>query len=166
MKVKIAILLLFFAGSLLLSSCEKDRLAKDEQSEMIKKSRRGQGGKKNQPPPPPPAEVFTGYYQLQNAHDFDPLFRFAISASGQFMMLESDASISSWGTDFWGYWDEPFAYTNQQVNYTFGLSNTSYTFSPIAVNEFDVYKRVIIHPYLSGTADTAYSLPGIYTLEL
>jgi hypothetical protein len=91
---------------------------------------------------------------LYQADDSDPLFRFSISQSGELMLLESDATVASWGTDYWGYWSDPFPYANNEVNYIIGLTNTTYQYQPLPGDKIDVTKILIVQPYPSGDCTT------------
>lgn len=115
--------------------------------------------------PDPNQDPFIATYQLHQADDFDPLYRFSISQSGQLMLLETDPTVTSWGTDYWGYWSDPFPYANNEVNYIIGLTNTTYQFQPLPGNKIDVTKILIVQPYPSGTPTTTVTHPGVYILS-
>jgi hypothetical protein len=126
---------------------------------------KGKGkGKGNNNQNDPEEDPFVITYQLYQADDSDPLFRFSISQSGELVLLESDATVASWGTDYWGYWSDPFPYANNEVNYIIGLTNTTYQFQSLPDNKIDVTKILIVQPYPSGTPTTTLSHPGVYGL--
>lgn len=122
---------------------------------------KGKGGNNQNDPGVNP---FVITYQLYEADDNDPLFRFSISQSGELILLETDATVASWGTDYWGYWSDPFPYANNEVNYIIGLTNTTYQFQPLPGDKIDVTKTLIVQPYPSGTPTTTITHPGVYAL--
>jgi hypothetical protein len=158
----------------MLTSCEKEVYSPTDEinpSGMISENNfnkgNGQGkGKNNDNDNGDNSEEdpFVSTYQLYQADDSDPLFRFSISRSGELMLLETDAAVTSWGTDYWGYWSDPFPYTNNEVNYIIGLTNTTYQFQPLPDNKIDVTKILLVQPYPSGTPTTTTSHPGVYGL--
>ena len=161
-----------FIFALLTASCEKDLnsptgdiLSSDNTSQNSLKKGKGKGkGQIPDPDPDPNVDPFVQTYQLFQAVDSDPLYKFSISQSGQLMLLETDPSITSWGTNYWGYWSDPFQYVNNEVNYIIGLTNTTYRFQSLPDNKIDVTKTLIVQPYPSGTPTTTESHPGIYIL--
>jgi hypothetical protein len=166
-----------FAAFVMLSSCEKDVYSPADEinssrimvEDNLKKDKGKGKGRNNQNDPPadpvdPVVDPFVSTYQLDQADDFDPLFRFSISQSGELMLLETDPTVTSWDTDYWGYWSDPFPYTNNEVNYIIGLTNTSYHFQSLPDNKIDVTKILIVQPYPSGTPTTTITHPGVYNL--
>jgi len=126
---------------------------------------KGKGkGKGTIPDPEPDPIPFVKTYQLFQAVDWDPLYKFSISESGQLMLLETDSTVTSWGSNYWGYWSDPFVYSNNEVNYIIGLTNTTYRFQALPDNKIDVTKTLIVQPYPSGTPTTTETHPGIYVL--
>jgi len=161
-----------FIFAFLIISCEKninspagDILSSDNTSQNSLKKGKGKGkGNIPDPEPEPDPDPFVTTYQLFQAIDSDPLYKFSISQSGQLMLLETDPSITSWGTNYWGYWSDPFLYANNEVNYIIGLTNTTYRFQSLPDNKIDVTKTLIVQPYPSGTPTTTETHPGIYIL--
>jgi hypothetical protein len=179
MKFNISVVLFrviaVIAVVVMLTSCEKEVFSPAGESnpsgvisenEFNKGNGKGKGKNNQNDPPidPPEVDPFVITYQLYQADDSDPLFRFSISQSGELMLLESDATVASWGTDFWGYWSDPFPYANNEVHYIIGLTNTTYQFQPLPDNKIDVTKILIVQPYPSGTPTTTLSHPGVYGL--
>lgn len=125
------------------------------------------GKKKNNPPPePPPPEPEPDYawYVESVDYDYDPLYRFGIE--GDQVLLRTDPTVTSWGEDYWGYWDEPYAMVDDKVVYRIGLTHTTYTFNPLSGGGFDVFKRLIVTPYSSnGVPDTTFTHVGIFEPE-
>ena len=122
------------------------------------------GGKKKKkdPPPPPPPEPepdYAWYVEVVN-YDYDPLYRFGIDQDR--VLLRTDPTVTSWGEDYWGYWDEPYTMVDNKVAYTIGLTHTTYTFDPLPSGGFDVSRRLIRQPYPSGTPDTTFTHVGIF----
>ena len=110
------------------------------------------------------AAFSNGTYQLVERDDFDPLWRF--TKSGNSMQFETDPSVTSWGTDYWGYWRNPYTLSNDNtVNYIIGLTNTTYTFTIQADGKVDVAKTLIVNPYLGGSPTTTITHMGLYELQ-
>jgi hypothetical protein len=98
-----------FIFAFLITSCEKSVNSptsgihpSDNTSQNSLKKGKGKG--KGQipdpdPDPDPNVEPFVQTFQLFQAVDSDPLYKFSISQSGQLMLLETDPSITSWGTN-------------------------------------------------------------------
>ena len=80
------------------------------------------------------------------------------------MLFETDPTVTTWGTDYWGYWDEPYTYANGEVEYFIGLTYTVYEFTQVSSNTIDVTKTLVVTPYLGGTATTTVTHPGTYTI--
>lgn len=130
-------------------------------SSLDKRNGKGKSnGNEGEPLPDP----FVTTYQLVQSDDWDPLFKFSISQSGRLMLLETDPAVTSWGTDYWGYWSDPFSYSDSKVNYIIGLTNTTYQFRTMPDNTIDVTKTLVVQPYPSGPPTTTISHPGVYTL--
>lgn len=107
------------------------------------------------------ASLYNGSYQLLEVVDFDPLWKFHIS--GNNITLETDPTVTSWGNDYWGYWDEPFPLEGNTLTYIAGgLTKTTYTFDVLDNGNIDVRKLVIVTQYLSGDTTMNFSHPGIY----
>ena len=155
-----------FIVAILITSCERElNSPTDKISQNDLKKVQGKGkGKITDPEPDPNEDPFIKTYQLFQAIDGDPLYKFSISQSGQLMLLETDPTITSWGTNYWGYWSDPFAYSNHEVNYIIGLTNTTYRFQELPGNKFDVTKTLVVQPYPTGTPTTTETHPGIYIL--
>lgn len=168
MKAKTVFTIIVFLIGFSFVSCEKEAVKDNYHGELVTKAKGGKGkGNKPKDPPPPPVveeEVFEVWFQASQVIDPDPLYRFSISQSGSAMMLETDPTITSWGTDYWGYWDEDFPFVNNKVDYTFGLGNTVYTFTQVSPGVYDVTKKLVVSSYNSNTVTTTYSHPGIYTV--
>ena len=125
----------------------------------------GKKGKKNDPPPPEPEPEpdYVWYVEVVN-YDYDPLYRFGIE--GDEVLLRTDPTVTTWGEDYWGYWDEPYTMVDNEVIYTIGLTHTTYTFAPLPSSGFDVSRRLITQPYSStGTPDTTFTHVGIFEPE-
>jgi hypothetical protein len=101
---------------------------------------------------------------LSNVDDADPLYQFAFNSSGTQVMFYTDSTITHWGTDYWGYWDEPYIVEDGVVSYTIGLSSTTYLFEDIGNNTFLVSKIVVTSPYNGGPSNTTETTPGEYSL--
>ena len=161
-----------------LTSCENEvysPLHSDNSSETLSPEylAKGKGKNKGKPKDDDPVEdpivdpepdPFVTTYQLFQADDSDPLFRFSISESGELMLLETNPEVTSWGTNYWGYWSDPFLYENDQVNYIIGLTNTTYQFKLLHDNKIEVTKTLIVQPYPSGEPTTTITRPGVYIL--
>jgi hypothetical protein len=106
-------------------------------------------------------------YVLKTYENKDPLHKFRISSTGDIMQLRTDSTITSWGEDFWGSWEDPFEYADNQVVIRSLFAITTYTFNTLSDGSVDVYKEKIVQlSYLDpNTLDTTYSHPGIYELE-
>jgi len=120
------------------------------------------GGKKKDPPPPEPEPDYVWYVEVVN-YDYDPLYRFGIDQDE--VLLRTDPTVTTWGEDFWGYWDEPYTKVDNKVMYTIGLTHTTYTFDPLPGGGFDVSRRLIRQPYPIGTPDTTFTHVGIFERE-
>ena len=167
LKVLSAALFIF---TILFTSCEKEAYQisdLENSSEVFSKKPVNPGngnGKPDKGDDPVEPDPFVATYRLVQADDNDPLYQFSISQSGTLMLLETDPTVTSWGTDYWGYWSNPYPFQNNQVNYTIGLTETTYEFTPLAGDRYDVVKTLIQHPYLGGTSTTTVSHPGVYEL--
>lgn len=106
---------------------------------------------------------YAATYEIYRAVDHDPLYRFSISTSGDLMLFQTDSTVTSWGSDYWGYWSDPYDYLNGQVEYIIGLTHTTYIFDPLPNDKFDVTKILVVTPYTGGPATTTITNPGIYT---
>ena len=154
---------------LLVAACDLGPLAPAPETAVAPPSeaRRG-GGKKPKPnedpepdPEPEPDPVPDGStWQLEAPDDHDPLWRF--TRSGNQMLLQTDPSVTSWGTDYWGYWSDPFAIDGQDVAYTIGLTHTTYTFVDQPDGRIDVTKTLIVQPYLGGSPTTTVTHVGVF----
>ncbi|MCB0699135.1 MAG: hypothetical protein H6551_13500 [Chitinophagales bacterium] len=170
--MRATILLLGAFVMLSVASCQKGDYTTPASAEnsLEKKGGGGKGNGKgdNEDPAPNPDPVeYAVTYQISEVDDPDALYRFSISSSGQLMLLETDPTITSWGTDYWGYWSSPYTYANGQVDYTIGLGRTIYTFTQVSANTIDVTKTLITSSYPSsrgGTTTTTVSHPGTYTI--
>jgi hypothetical protein len=121
-------------------------------------------GKKHESDSTPPAPTPQwAWYRLALADEFDPLSRFGLD--GQQVLLQTDSTITSWGTDYWGYWDEPFMMEDNVLSYTVGLSHTTYTFLPLAGEGFDVTRTIVVQPYLVGEPTTTVTHVGVFEPE-
>lgn len=127
----------------------------------------GKGRGRNDDPPADTTvqDPFVKTYQLYQADDADPLYKFSISNSGVLMMLESDPNAGSWGSDYYGLWDEPFQYSGNQVFYGYGLTATYYNFEFLSDDLVGVTKTRYTTVYLSSRVDTTITYPGIYKLQ-
>ena len=104
-----------------------------------------------------------GTYEIFQVDDFDPLWRF--TKIGDSIQLETDPSITSWGSDYWGYWSDPFELDENEVYYVAGgLTETTYEFVILNDGGVDVIKTLVVHPYLGGNSTTTITHPGQYQL--
>lgn len=168
MKSKLSLMVVCVFAVLSLSACEQDLVnvrpdapaaeagGLNDALAAAKKSKKGP-----QKPGKPPAPVGTTY-EISVPDDPDPLFRFTIS--GNSIQLESDPSVASWGSDYWGYWSDPFELGDDAVTYTFGLSTTTYALTPQPDGTLDVTRTVVVQPYLGGSPTTTVSHVGAFTL--
>jgi hypothetical protein len=151
---------------LLAAACERHIVDPSPGQDMLV-AQFAKGGKKKNPPPTPepepdPEPNYLWYVEAVN-DDYDPLYRFGIE--GDEVLLRTDPSVTSWGEDFWGYWDEPYTMVDNKVIYTIGLTHTTYTFVPLPSGGFDVRRRLIRQPYPVGTPDTTFTHVGIFERE-
>jgi len=102
-------------------------------------------------------------YQLHERDDYDQLYRFSFTVEGDQVLFQTDSTITSWGTDYWGYWAEPHPYENGVVQYISGLSFVKYEFVEVGDGVFDVSKMFVQGFYNSTHTDTTFSHPGLYT---
>jgi hypothetical protein len=124
------------------------------------------GGKKKDPPPePPPPEPEPDYVWHVEVvdYDYDPLHRFGID--GEEVLLRTDPTVTSWGEDYWGYWDDPYTMVDNQVIYTIGLTHVTYTFNPLEGGGFDVFRRLLVTRHYTGPTDTTFTHVGIFEPE-
>ncbi len=161
-----AILLAAFVA-LVATGCEANVFAPDSGLDVQAQFAKG-GKKKSAPPPsePPPPEPEPDYawYVESVDYDYDPLHRFGID--GDQVLLRTDPTVTGWGEDSWGYWDEPYTMVDGEVIYTIGLTHTTYTFDPVSGGGFDVFRRLIVAPYSStGAPDTTFTHVGIFEPE-
>lgn len=176
MKSKIVftffLVIIIIAAAITLTSCENEiysPMQGNNSSETLSQEYLTKGNGKNKGKPKgddpiedPEQDPFVSTYQLLQAHDSDPLFRFSIAQSGELMLLETDPEVTSWGSDYWGYWSDPFLYENGEVNYIIGLTNTTYQFQLLQNNNIEVTKILIVQPYPSGNPTTTITRPGVY----
>ena len=128
-------------------------------------NRGGKKNKKDEEPAPEPGVSYGSTYQLQAGETAsDPLFRFSVATTEDLILLESDPNIGTWGSDFFGYWSEPFAYSDGQVTYTIGLNDYTYIFSDLPDGRVEVTLVHVQRPYLSGETTTTTSRVGTFTL--
>ena len=172
------LVIVVIAAAMTLTSCENEvysPIQGNNSSETLSQDylTKGKGKNKGKPKGDDPVEdpvvdpepdPFVTTYQLFQAQDSDPLFRFSVSQSGELMLLETDPGVTSWGTDYWGYWSDPFLYENGEVNYINGLTNTTYQFNMLPDNKIEVTKILIVQPYPSGDPTTTVTRPGVYDL--
>jgi len=102
-------------------------------------------------------------YQISEVDDPRPLYKFSIATTGDLMLLQTDPSITSWGTDYWGYWADPFPYADGIVHYIDGLTEVTYEFSPLSGDKFDVTETLRVTSYNSGAVTTTVWHLGIYS---
>jgi hypothetical protein len=126
---------------------------------------KGKGKKDETPPDTTVQDSFTKTYILSDRDDPDALYKFSISKSGKLILLESDPTVGLWGSDFYGLWSDPFTYSDNQVNYIKGLTNTTYDFDYLENNKVDVVKTLLVASYLSNSVDTTITHPGVYQLQ-
>lgn len=169
MNLKTSMVLLVSAVLLTVYSCQKaDNVNPAIDKEVLAKkggNGKGSNGKGNQTPEEPeePVVEYESTYRITTYDDPDPLYQFSFSTDGALVLLETDPTITTWGTDYWGFWASPFAYSNGVMETRSGLTETRIEFRSLANGDIDVYKRLIRHPYLNGTSDTMYFHPGVYT---
>lgn len=126
------------------------------------KGKNNDGGDDGGTVTPPPVAGDT--YQLESASDADPLYKFTFYNSDTEVLLQTDPSITTWGTDYWGYWTDTFPYANNQVNYIVGLTNVTYDFQFLPGDKVDVTRTLIVTPYTGGSPTTTVTHPGVYSL--
>lgn len=107
---------------------------------------------------PEPAPTYA-WYSLAVPDDGDPLSRFGLD--GDLVLLESDPDAAGWGTDYWGYWSEPFILVDGTVTYVDGLTETTYSFAPVG-EAFDVSREVVVRSYLGGASSVTRSHVGVF----
>lgn len=117
---------------------------------------------RDEPEPEPEPTPQYVWYQVSAYDDADPLYRFGIDNELGIIRLETDPSVTSWGTDYWGYWSDPFPFDGSSVSYTNGLSHTTYTFVPSLGGGLDVTKTVVVDPYLGGEPTTTVKHVGVF----
>ena len=102
-----------------------------------------------------------GTYELLQSYDYDPLWRF--TKNGTSMQFETDPSVTSWGSDYWGYWADPLTLEEDSVNFIPGAIAT-YFFEVMEGGMVDVTRRLTVFPYLGGSPIITDTHPGIYQL--
>ncbi len=166
----------FFAFALvgLLASCQEELLS--SQAEVRPEASRSvdfrgssnKGGKKKKgeepapdPEPDPDAEISyaTTFHLVETGEALNPLYRFSFSESGDLVLLESDPGTGVWGSDYYGYWAEPFERMQNAVSYTIGLNDYTYAFALLPDGRVEVTYTHVRRPYLSG--DTVTTVAGI-----
>lgn len=169
MTLKTSMVLLLSAFLLTMYSCQKaDNVNPATDTEALAKkggNGKGSSGKGNKPTEEPeePVIEYESTYRITTYDDPDPLYQFSFSTSGTLVLLETDPTVTTWGTDYWGTWANPYTYANGVMETRSGLTETRIEFIQLTNGDIDVYKRIIRHPYLSGPIDTTYVHPGIYT---
>jgi hypothetical protein len=108
-------------------------------------------------PQPTPAPQ---HYQLSVRDAFDPLYRF--TWSGNEVLLQTDPTVTVWGTDYWGYWKNPFPLTGDAAIIRVGLTVTTYEFSHLSDGTVDVTKTLVVTPYQGGAPTTTVTHVGIF----
>lgn len=155
--------------ALYMGGCDPDPTAPDEiaveaLSAKVSDTPNSKGGKRAKEEPttePAPAPEYA-WYRLSVADDTDPLWRFGLT--GEMARLESDPTVAGWGTDYWGYWADPFPFVDGTVRYVAGLGETTYVLTTIP-DGFDVSKTVVVSPYLGGEATTTVTHVGVFVPE-
>ncbi|MBR9859771.1 hypothetical protein GYB22_03300 [bacterium] len=140
----------------------------DQQEDQLRRGgdNKGKGKNKDNDTTDPDPDTETGNaveYMLTEVEDHDPLYRFAVD--GDQVMFYTDPSVTSWGTDYWGYWDEAYDWNNGEVNYIIGLTNVTYSFDEISEGTYEVTKTLIVSHYLTGESTTTVTVPGIYEIQ-
>ena len=115
-----------------------------------------------------PAPVTSGFvngsYQLILPDQFDPLWRF--SKQGNSVTLETNPSIGVWGSDYFGYWSDPYSISDNEISYTIGLTHTTYTFVPFPDGTVDVTRTLVVQPYLGNNPPTTtITHVGVFATE-
>ena len=166
MSIRFSFALTCLLTMVIFIGCEKSDYLTEEHTDIAEKKGDNPGKGKGKPSggneEPEPSVTYSATYLLYMADDPDPLYKFSIATSGDLMLLQTDPSVTGWGTDYYGYWSDPFPFAGNEVNYTFGLANTTYTFIPLPDNKYQVEKTIVQQPYLGSTVTTTVSTPGIY----
>jgi hypothetical protein len=163
-------------GLVLSTSCDADPVAPDSEGPAISASdpavdlsrRRWRTRPSPTPAPQPtppepeptPAPQTSTTYQLSVRDAFDPLYRF--TQSGNEVLLQTDPTVTFWGTDYWGYWKNPFPMTGNAVVIRIGLTVTTYDFTPRSDGTIDVLKTLVVTPYQGGAPTTTVTHVGIF----
>ena len=169
---KLAILVVLFA----VLSCQKETIEPvsqkltDTSTESFNSdlkfkngSNKGKGRKDDTDNDDTPDPIsYASTYKLSSQNATHPLYQFSISTSGDLMLLQTDSTITTWGTDYWGFWSEPFGYSNNKINYISGLTNVTYEFEMLANDQIAVKQTLIVQPWPTGQPTTTISYPGIY----
>jgi hypothetical protein len=181
-KLKIVFPLGVLATLFLLTSCEKETVSpSDHMSDMaidVRNNGNGNGngggngggngngnGNNNDVEgevDPDPIE-YDATYQITEYDEFDALYRFSICVEGDLMLLQTDSTITHWGTGYWGAWADPYPYADGIVHYIKGLSEVTYEFVGLPGDMLDVSKTLSVTDYLSGHVTTTYKHIGIYS---
>ena len=106
---------------------------------------------------------YASTYQITAYDEFDPLYRFSFSDAGDLVLLQTDSTVTHWGTDYWGSWADPYPYLDGIVHYFNGLTEVTYDFESLSGDMFDVNKTLSVTEYLSGNVTTTYKHIGIFT---
>lgn len=144
--------------------CESGPMAPDSGAHDGLAPQFAKGGRKTKDEPTAP-EPTPGYvwYSKVASYDYDPLSRYG--QDGDQVLLQTDPTVTSWGTDYWGYWSDPYTMVGNTVQYTIGLTHTTYTFSVLADGRIDVSRTLVTQPYPSGDPVTTETHVGIFERE-
>ncbi|HMC01314.1 MAG TPA: hypothetical protein VKN14_09805 [Flavobacteriaceae bacterium] len=147
---------LLFAFSIVLIflfSCQHNDISTEEiESNSSNRPAKTKGKKKNNNDGGTDETTNGTFYQIVEYIDHDPLFQF--ETQGNQITFFTDASIGVWGTDYYGYWSDPYSFNNNVVEYTIGLSTATYTFSETGNNSYHVTKQLVVQPYNSNGEPT------------
>lgn len=103
-----------------------------------------------------------GTYTIINVETPSALYKFTVKGRG--VLLQSDPSVGTWGTDYFGFWSSPFTLNGNRIEYTNGLSTSIYEFNVQSNGDVHVVRTVIVAPYQSnGETTTSITNLGTYS---
>lgn len=102
-----------------------------------------------------------GSYEIVEYDGYgDQLFRFHLS--GDQVLFESDPTVTTWGTDYWGYWADPFPFADDVVQFFRGLSNVQYDFEVVGDGLVHVTRTLVTVDYGGGILIDEVKPLGVY----
>ena len=176
-SVRFIHLIFAFALTGLLASCNEDLLSsqtdiRPEASSAVDfRGSSNKGGKKKKeeepaPDPDPSADISFAmtFHRVETGEALHPLYRFSFSEAGDLALLASDPAVGVWGSDYYGYWAEPFDLVEKAVSYTVGLNDYTFAFAFLPDGRVEVTYTHVQRPYLSGDTVTTVARIGIFSL--